>query len=56
MDYHLILFEKENYLPAKCELVKRIYIGLVFFLTFLTIHKKDINFNYDTGLSSAQLY
>ena len=47
MDHSLVLFRKENYLPAKYELVKGVYIGPVFFITLLTAHQKDINRNHD---------
>lgn len=56
MGHSLILFEEENYLPAKYELVKEVRISPVFFLSLLTVHQEDINCNHDAGLSGAQVY
>ena len=47
--YNLILFKEENYLHAKYELVKKVHIDLVFFLTLSTLHQEDTNRNHDAG-------
>lgn len=49
MGYSLVFFKEENYLLAKYELIKKVHILQVFFLTFLTVHQKDLNHNYDVG-------
>lgn len=56
MDYSLILFEEENYLLARYDLVKEVRTVEVFFLTFLRVQKKGINHNHGAGLSDLQVY
>lgn len=49
MSHSLVLFKKKNYLFMKYELVKRVHIDQVFFLTLLIVYQEDINYNYDTN-------
>lgn len=41
-NYSLVFFKKENYLPTKYKLVKKVCISIVFFLTRLIIEQQDI--------------
>lgn len=55
MGHNLILFEEENYLFTKYEMVKGVRSSQVFFLTLLTVHQKNINCNYNTGYLGFQI-
>ena len=55
MDRNLVLFEEENYLLARYDLVREVRTVQVFFLTFLRVQKEGINHNHGAGLSDLQV-
>lgn len=55
MGHSLVLFEEENYLLARYELVKKVRILQEFFPTLLIVHQEDINYNHDAGWLACQV-
>lgn len=47
MGHNLILFKKDNHLLVNYDLVMEVRIFQVFFLIFLKVYQKSINYNHD---------